>query len=187
MHVRLNTATTVHAASADGAYAACAWYGSAGPRKRVHATSDPITCKKCIKAQERSEELDRLANTPVAPQLTVEDFYSADPVGDALDAPGGTDRERRLLALAEYQRQQEAQIELDERAQIELEAAHRQEQIADVARFYGDDAAQLVSDGWTVDSAIAHTTGTCDRELCTAHDELHDAHRALRVVFPDLS
>lgn len=41
-----------------------------------------------------------------------------------------------------------------------------------VRRFYGDKAAQLVEDGWTVDAAISHATGTCDRLVCTgSHDE----------------
>ena len=41
-----------------------------------------------------------------------------------------------------------------------------------VRTFYGDEAAQLVSDGWTIDSAIDHVTGGCDHYLCT-----HPAHR----------
>lgn len=54
---------------------------------------------------------------------------------------------------------------------------------ATVAKLHGDDVAELVAErypsalpllagGWTVDAAIAHVDGTCDRELCTGeHDE----------------
>jgi hypothetical protein len=31
---------------------------------------------------------------------------------------------------------------------------------------YGNDAADLVSNGWTVDAAIAHVNGTCDILIC---------------------
>lgn len=52
-------------------------------------------------------------------------------------------------------------------AEIELERSERERMISDVRDFHGDAAAQLVVDGWTVDSAISHVSGTCDRELCT--------------------
>lgn len=56
---------------------------------------------------------------------------------------------------------------------IEQERFDREQRIADVRRFYGDEAAELVFDGWTVDSAISHVEGTCDVVLCThpSHDE----------------
>lgn len=56
-------------------------------------------------------------------------------------------------------------------ADAEIAAAadtERAEQIADVRRFYGDHAAELVADGWTVDGAVAHVTGSCDIAVCTA-------------------
>lgn len=54
---------------------------------------------------------------------------------------------------------------------------------ATVARLHGADVADFVAErypsalpllagGWTVDAALAHIEGTCDRELCTGeHDE----------------
>jgi hypothetical protein len=56
-----------------------------------------------------------------------------------------------------------AQIE----AEIAEERIERERLIADVERFHGGEAAQLVRDGWTVDSAINHVSGSCDIELCT--------------------
>lgn len=54
-----------------------------------------------------------------------------------------------------------------ERFDIMLGDRERARTISDVRTFYGEHAATLVADGWTVDGAIAHVTGTCDRELCT--------------------
>lgn len=58
-----------------------------------------------------------------------------------------------------------------------------EDQIAAVREHYGKRAAQLVSDGWTVDSAVAHTTGTCDRELCSGiHTDGVDLRAALGQI-----
>jgi len=38
-------------------------------------------------------------------------------------------------------------------------------------------AAELVEQGWTVEAALSHVEGTCDRELCT-----HPAHRNEEVA-----
>ena len=44
--------------------------------------------------------------------------------------------------------------------------------VYDVRRIHGTTAADLVANGWTVESALAHIEGTCDRALCTGdHDE----------------
>ena len=42
--------------------------------------------------------------------------------------------------------------------------------VEDVRQFYGDEAAELVADGWTVNGAINHVTGMCDIEICTHPD-----------------
>lgn len=48
---------------------------------------------------------------------------------------------------------------------------------------YGKRAAELVESGWTVDSAIAHTTGTCDRAICTGiHVDRLDLGAALGQI-----
>lgn len=41
-----------------------------------------------------------------------------------------------------------------------------------VREIYGDGAAALLDEGWTVDGAIAHVTGTCDIDICTGNHEL---------------
>lgn len=50
---------------------------------------------------------------------------------------------------------------------VYLSGVIRADQIATVRELYGQDAAALVADGWTVDSAINHTVGACDVALCT--------------------
>ena len=53
-----------------------------------------------------------------------------------------------------------------------LAADEREFMIADVRDIHGDIAAALVRDGWTVDSAIAHVLGDCDRAICFgSHDD----------------
>lgn len=49
----------------------------------------------------------------------------------------------------------------------QLVRSEREAVIDDVRSVYGSEAAELVRNGWTVDSAIAHVSGDCDRELCT--------------------
>lgn len=44
----------------------------------------------------------------------------------------------------------------------------------DVRDVYGDEAATLVEQGWTVNSAIDHVEGHCDRVLCTHPDHWDD-------------
>lgn len=48
---------------------------------------------------------------------------------------------------------------------------NRDEAVAVVRGYFGDEVAALVADGWTVDSAIGHVQGTCDVTVCT-----HPAH-----------
>jgi hypothetical protein len=60
-----------------------------------------------------------------------------------------------------------AAIEAQEAADIEREAAERQAERDYVRATYGPYAAELLANGWTVDSAINHVTGVCDLELCT--------------------
>lgn len=48
-----------------------------------------------------------------------------------------------------------------------IELSERDTMLRDVRDVYGDEAAELVANGWTVDSALSHVEGTCDRELCT--------------------
>jgi hypothetical protein len=59
-----------------------------------------------------------------------------------------------------------------EAGQISRERRLQAEQLQGVRELHGEEAAQLVLDGWTIDGAISHVEGTCDRELCT-----HPAHR----------
>lgn len=49
---------------------------------------------------------------------------------------------------------------------IAAEDSERANQLEGVRAIYGDTAADLVADGWTVDSAIAHVSGTCDLAIC---------------------
>lgn len=60
-----------------------------------------------------------------------------------------------------------AAIEAQEAADIAADDARRADELAYVRTTYGDQAAALVANGWTVDSAISHVSGTCDLELCT--------------------
>lgn len=47
---------------------------------------------------------------------------------------------------------------------------HGTDLVEHVAMHYPD-AVALLGNGWTVDSALAHVDGTCDRALCTGeHD-----------------
>lgn len=45
------------------------------------------------------------------------------------------------------------------------------QKVEDVRSIYGMEAAQLVLDGWTVDSAANHVQGDCDTQLC-----MHPSH-----------
>jgi hypothetical protein len=82
-------------------------------------------------------------------------------------------------AAAKAEAAELAAIEAQEAADIEREAAERQAQRDYVRATYGDQAAELLADGWTVDSAISHVTGTCDLELCTGD---HGSEWALIVA-----
>lgn len=98
---------------------------------------------------------------------------------------------KRCLALeveAATQEQAEAAdldaAELDaliaqEDADLEAYAAERADQLEAVRRIYGNAAAELVVNGWTVDSAASHVTGVCDLELCTGD---HDTAWAIMVA-----
>lgn len=46
------------------------------------------------------------------------------------------------------------------------------QQVAVVREIYGDEPADLVANGWTVDAALAHYDGACDVTICT-----HPSHR----------
>lgn len=69
-------------------------------------------------------------------------------------------------------------------AEIAAADAERAQMIASVREFYGDDAADLVANGWTVDSALNHVQGMCDITLCThpAHEEDANAAEVLARV-----
>jgi hypothetical protein len=58
-------------------------------------------------------------------------------------------------------------IEAEELAQITFERDEREQMISDVRDSYGDEAAQLLVDGWTLDGALAHVDGSCDVTICT--------------------
>lgn len=53
-----------------------------------------------------------------------------------------------------------------------IELDERETMLRDVRDFYGDEAAELVANGWTIDSAVDHVQGACDLMLCT-----HESHR----------
>lgn len=50
---------------------------------------------------------------------------------------------------------------------IAADDARRTAEREHVRTTYGDQAAELLANGWTVDSAISHVSGTCDLEACT--------------------
>jgi hypothetical protein len=56
------------------------------------------------------------------------------------------------------------------------------DRVALVRSLYGDQAARLVERGWTVDAAIAHIDGTCDRTICGGDHSDVDAN----AVFADI-
>lgn len=49
---------------------------------------------------------------------------------------------------------------------IASEKLERDRMIESVRELHGEETAQLILGGWTVESAIAHHEGSCNRELC---------------------
>lgn len=88
-------------------------------------------------------------------------------VADRMAAPSHLDDVVAVVELSRDVHAELAAIEAQEAADIEREDAERAEQLKAVRDIYGDQAAELLANGWTVDSAINHVTGVCDLEACT--------------------
>lgn len=46
-----------------------------------------------------------------------------------------------------------------------------------IRKHYGDEAVNLINDGWTVDSALNHVGATCDQYACS-----HPSHQIPEVL-----
>ena len=93
-------------------------------------------------------------------------------------------RSRRTAFVERDDRGQLVTIPVDEDAADAVDRAEdaRYDAIEAARRFYGDEAAKLVADGWTVDAAANHVQGACDVNICT-----HPMHETLHISADELS